>query len=401
MRSTFPRVAALSALIGMPATALAAGFGVSEQSASALGAAFAGTGARAENASSQWYNPATLRDEDARGVSLVAHQVMVDTSFDDNDPSTTGDFEDVNTTVPAFYLAEDLNEDVTFGLGVNAPFGTTLEYERNWGGDAYALESDLESINVNPSLAFDLTETVQLGIGLNYQKIDATLDNSQTRLEGDDKALGWNTGVRFVPADGHSIGLAYRSKMDYEVTGDITFKSAGQTYDARTDVTMPETWTLAYAGDMTERTRLLLSVKQTEWSRLEALTVTHQGPTPPFPNPVEEELNWDDSTRSSIGVSHELAGGTVVRAGYAHETSTQDSDDNRSALVPDNDRDWLTLGATFEPADNMSLDLAYAHVMVDDADIDRAADPAKGRGPLNGTYELAANIIGAQLNYKF
>lgn len=400
MRSTCSGVA-LSALLVLPSAAISAGFGVAEQSASALGSAFAGTGANSENASSQWYNPATLTGLESDQVSVVAHQVMVDTSFDDNDPTTTGEFEDVNTTVPAFYLARDLNEDVTFGLGVNAPFGTTLEYERNWGGDAYALKSDLKSLNVNPSLSFEATDRLHLGVGVNYQKIEAELDNSQTRLEGDDKTLGWNAGIRFLPAEGHSIGLAYRSKMDYEVNGDITFKTAGQTFNARTNVTMPETWTLAYAGDMAERTRLLLSVKQTEWSRLETLTVTHDGPSPPFPNPVEEQLNWEDFTRSSIGVSHELVGGTVLRAGYAHETSTQESADNRSALVPDNDRDWLTLGATFEPTEQMSVDVGYAHVMVDDADIDRAAEPSKGRGPLNGTYELAANIVGAQLNYKF
>ena len=392
----------------LPSSALAAGFGVAEQSTSALGSAFAGAGALSENPSNQWYNPATLSRLEGTQASLSASQVMIDTTFKSDVGNPSGDFEDVNSAVPSLYFSSALNDRTTFGLGVNAPFGTKLEYEDNWGGDNYATESDLQSLNVNPSFSFDVTSSVQFGIGLNYQKIEADLDNDVSRLEGKDKALGWNTGVLFEPADGQRFGLSYRSKIDYEVNGDITFKlpapAGDQKRPAETNITVPETWNLSYAGDVGEQSQVLFSAQHREWSRLDSLIVnwgpdnlpSPLAPSNPPNSPVTEDFDWDNSQRYSLGFRHTLNGGTVLRAGYAHETSTQESAENRSARVPDNDRDWFTLGGTFNPVERMSIDLGYAHVMVDDADIDHT-----DRGPLQGTYELTANIVSAQLNYKF
>lgn len=383
----------------LPGGALAAGFGIAEQSTSALGSAFAGAGALSENPSNQWYNPATLSRLEGSQVSLSASQVMIDTTFDDANTNRPGDFEDVNSTVPSLYFSSALNDRTTFGLGVNAPFGTKLEYENNWGGDNYATTSDLQSLNVNPSFAFEITSTVQFGIGVNYQKIEADLDNDLSRLEGQDKTLGWNTGVLFEPADGQRFGLSYRSKISYDINGDLTAKTApGQPkIPAETNVTVPETWNLSWAGDVGEQSQVLFSAQHREWSRLDKLRVQPaMGPTPP-----PEEFDWDDSQRYSLGFRHTLNNDTVLRAGYAHETTTQDDPEMRSARVPDNDRDWLTLGATFNPVERMSIDVGYAHVLVDDADIDREPEPSQGLPGLEGTYELTANVVSAQLNYKF
>ncbi len=41
---------------------MASGFGVSYQSVSAMGTAYAGSAVLSENASNQWYNPATLAE---------------------------------------------------------------------------------------------------------------------------------------------------------------------------------------------------------------------------------------------------------------------------------------------------------------------------------------------------
>ena len=46
----------------------------------------------------------------------------------------------------------------------------------------------------------------------------------------------------------------------------------------------------------------------------------------------------------------------------------------------------------------MTIDVGYAHIFVEDADINRAD---KGGVPLKGTYELDADVIGAQLSYRF
>ncbi len=410
-------------------TAAASGFGVSYQSVSAMGTAYAGSAVLSEDATNQWYNPATLAGLNTAEVSIAAHQVWIDTTFEANGASGPGDFEDVEPFVGSAFLAMPFNDRVTFGLGINAPYGTKIEYEDNWGnalsptgvpasGDFYAQTSDVQTININPAVGIQITDNLRLGAGVNYQQIDADIENAATRLEGDDDAFGWNVGLTYSPDESNHFGVAYRSEISYDIDGDITFKPgafpgvpgaivdqlAGQ-YSGETGLDLPAVLQLSYAGDLTDRTQLLLGVERTDWSSLDRLVIDHSGTqqvpvgggaTASLPNPAIEEFNWEDTTRYSAGVRHTLQNDTVLRFGLAKEESTQSSD-NRSAISPDSDRVWATIGAGFKPADNLSIDVAYAHIFVDDADIYKDSRGAV----LDGTYELDANVIGAQLNYQF
>ncbi len=411
-------------------TAAASGFGVSYQSVSAMGTAYAGSAVLSEDATNQWYNPATLAGLNTAEVSIAAHQVWIDTSFQANGASGPGDFEDVEPFVGSAFLALPFNDRVTFGLGINAPYGTKIEYEDNWGnalsptgvpasGDFYAQTSDVQTININPAVGIQITDNLRLGAGVNYQQIDADIENAATRLEGDDDAFGWNVGLTYSPDESNHFGVAYRSEISYDIDGDITFKPgafpgvpgaivdqlAGQ-YSGETGLDLPAVLQLSYAGDLTDRTQLLLGVERTDWSSLDRLVIDHSGTqqvpvgggaTVGLPNPAIEEFGWEDTTRYSAGVRHTLQNDTVLRFGLAKEESTQSSD-TRSAISPDSDRVWATIGAGFKPTENLSIDVAYAHIFVDDADIYK-----DGRAPavLDGTYELDADIIGAQLNYQF
>jgi long-chain fatty acid transport protein len=419
-------------------TAAASGFGVSYQSVSAMGTAYAGSAVLSEDATNQWYNPATLAGLNTAEVSIAAHQVWIDTSFKANGASGPGDFEDVEPFVGSAFLAMPFNDRVTFGLGINAPYGTKIEYEDNWGnvnggpsapffpttGDPYAQTSDVQTININPAVGIQITDNLRLGAGINYQQIDADIENSATRLEGDDDAFGWNAGLTFSPDESNHFGVAYRSEISYDIDGDITFKepavaataaAGGATgpvldaivndlagkYSGKTSLDLPAVLQLSYAGDLTDRTQLLLGVEHTYWSSLDRLVVEHDGTQPSLggaalPNPSVEEFDWEDTTRYSVGLRHTLPSDTVLRFGLAKEESTQSSD-NRSAISPDSDRVWATIGAGFKPADNLSIDVAYAHIFVDDADVYKDSRGAV----LDGTYELDANVIGAQLNYQF
>ena len=408
-----------SALSLVAGHAVASGFSVSYQSVSALGTAYAGAGVLSENASNQWYNPATLAGLKKAELSAAVHQVWVDTSFE-GDASTTpfgnapGDFDDVEPFIGSAFLAVPLTDMMTFGLGVNSPFGTKVEYDDNWGnqiapplfpvpagtGDFYSTESDLKTYNVNPSLGIQLTDNLNVGVGVSYQRLDADIRNAGTRLEGDDDGYGWNLGLTYSPDDNNHFGVAYRSKIEYDVEGDITFNPivAGPlagTYEGETSVDLPASLQLSYAGDLSDRTQILMGVEWMEWSSLDKLEIDHAGPAP-LPNPAVETFDWENTVRYSLGVRHAMNDTTVLRAGVAQEESTQGTD-NRSAISPDSDRVWVTLGAGFTPVENMTIDVGYAHIFVEDADINRMD---KGV-PLKGTYELDADVIGAQLSYRF
>ncbi|MBQ26157.1 OmpP1/FadL family transporter [Alcanivorax sp.] len=389
---------------------MASGFGVSYQSVSAMGTAYAGAAVLSENASNQWYNPATLAGLKKTELSLALHQVWVDTNFEADGAAGPGNLDDIEPFIGSGFLAVPIGETMTFGLAITSPFGTKVEYENNWGnalspvgpfsGDFYSTESDLQTININPSLGIQLTDNLNVGLGVSYQTLDADIENAGTRLEGDDDTYGWNLGLTYSPDDNNHFGVAYRSKMKFEVDGDITFKPAvagplAGTYSGSADVDLPASLQLSYAGDLSDRTQILLGVEWMEWSSLDELSIDHVAPAP-LPNPAVENFDWENTARYSLGLRHGVSESTVLRFGVAMEESTQGTD-NRSAISPDSEKVWATIGAGFEPMENMLIDVAYAHVFVDDADINRVD---KGV-PLLGTYELDADIIGAQLSYRF
>ncbi|MEQ3722540.1 OmpP1/FadL family transporter [Alcanivorax sp.] len=406
---------------------MASGFGVSYQSVSAMGTAYAGAAVLSENASNQWYNPATLAGLKKTELSVAVHQVWVDTTFESDSDGLfsgaipqngngLGDFDDVEPFVGSAFLAVPISESMTFGLSVVSPFGTKIEYESGWGnqyvgvpgvgtataGDFYATESDLKTYNINPSLGIQVTDSLSVGVGVSYQKLDADIQNALTRLEGDDDAYGWNVGMTYSPDDNNHFGAAYRSEMSYEVEGDISFSPLGAgltpapapgAYSGSADIDLPASLQLSYAGDLSDKTQVLLGVEWMEWSSLDALVIESDALDPYQPT---ETFDWENAVRYSLGVRHSLNENTVLRFGVAQEESTQGTD-NRSAISPDSDRVWATLGAGFTPMDNMTIDVGYAHVFVDDADINRDEKGAQ----LKGTYELDADVIGAQLSYRF
>ena len=324
---------------------MASGFGVSYQSVSAMGTAYAGAGVLSENASNQWYNPATLAGLKKTELSLALHQVWVDTHFEADGVSGPGDLDDIEPFVGSGFLAVPIGETMTFGLSIVSPFGTKIEYENNWGnatglpapnpattGDIYATESDLQTININPSLGIQVTDNLNVGVGVSYQTLDAKITNDATILDGDDDSYGWNVGLTYSPDDNNHFGAAYRSEVDFEVDGDITFTPLGSagtgglipagSYDGSADVTLPASLQLSYAGDLSDNTQILLGVEWMEWSSLDKLEVdTDQfGTLPP------ENFNWDNTTRYSLGMNHSLNAGTVLRIGVAMEESTQATD---------------------------------------------------------------------------
>jgi len=337
---------------------MASGFGVSYQSVSAMGTAYAGAAVLSENASNQWYNPATLAGLKKTELSLALHQVWVDTNFEADGAAGPGNLDDIEPFIGSGFLAVPIGETMTFGLAITSPFGTKVEYENNWGnalspvgpfsGDFYSTESDLQTININPSLGIQLTDNLNVGLGVSYQTLDADIENAGTRLEGDDDTYGWNLGLTYSPDDNNHFGVAYRSKMKFEVDGDITFKPAvagplAGTYSGSADVDLPASLQLSYAGDLSDRTQILLGVEWMEWSSLDELSIDHVAPAP-LPNPAVENFDWENTARYSLGLRHGVSESTVLRFGVAMEESTQGTD-NRSAISPDSEKVWATIGA--------------------------------------------------------
>src|SRR5437016_6815385 len=163
--------------------ALGAAFALQEQNASGLGHAYAGGAAAAEDVSTIFYNPAGLVRLQSMQVVVAGNLICPSTKFSDGGSQPafgqplggTGGDAGSCAGVPNLYFGVPFTDKWSFGVGVNVPFGLKTEYDSNWLGRFKAVESKVETYNVNPVLSWEPTPQWTVGAGVSFQRLNAEL----------------------------------------------------------------------------------------------------------------------------------------------------------------------------------------------------------------------------------
>ena len=396
----------------LTSTAIAGGFAIREQSTSGLGAAFAGNAAGYDLSTIYW-NPAGVAIA-GPGVTTESHAALIIpeseiTSFD----AFADGANDIGkiALVPGSYAAYRINDKLTLGYGFTAPFGLGSEADRkNWGGQSEFREAELVTYNFNPVLGYQVSPTLAVGLGLQVQYSDLRLDQAvaefdpmnpntpipSAKLKGDDWAFGFTAGLLWRPMEGTSIGIGYRSRLENTFEGEFT--APGPTVvPIEADLDMPEIVTISLRQALNERTRFLATFEWTNWSVLGTVPVINKvngsvlmGPG----GPVQIEANWDDGYFLSAGLEYDYSDKLTVRAGAAYEWSPIQHAEQRLVYVPDADRIWLSMGATYKYSETTSFDFAYTHIFVEDGDIVRPSG-------YTGEADSHVDIIGVSVKTKW
>ena len=103
--------------------------------------------------------------------------------------------------VPNLYFTMDLTEKLKYGFAITAPFGLATDYDRDWVGRYQAKESELVTVNINPSLAYKVNDSFSVGVGVSAEYAEATL--SQAVIAG----IGVPDG--FVEVKGDDWGYGF------------------------------------------------------------------------------------------------------------------------------------------------------------------------------------------------
>lgn len=427
-------VAGLS-LIAWTDKAAASGFALTEQGAINIGTAASGGAAGLDDLSTIYFNPAGLmRLPGNGGVSGAAYVVFPSIQFTNQAsaiapglPLSGGDGGDAGSTtvIPNLYGAFSVSDQVRLGIGITTPFGLVTEYDSDWVGRYQAIKSELITINVNPTIAYRISDEVSIGAGLNVQYADAELSNAidfggilasqgapilpqqadgLATVSGDDWSLGYNLGVLYEPSATTRVGLAYRSAVNHRLQGraDFTVPTAATPLtatglftdtDASAEVNLPDTLSLGVYQQLSPQLALTGDLTWTNWSDFQELRISYDSPQPDTVVPE----NWNDTLRVALGLTYDINDIWTVRGGMAYDP-TPVPDEFLTARIPDSDRTWLSLGLSYAPTDNLSFDVAYTHVFVDDRSINRTE---LGGGTLVGEYNNSIDIVGAQLNWRF
>lgn len=452
-------------LLFISSSANSAGFAIIENSASGMGKAFAGASAVAEDASTVWFNPAGMSylDKTLNGKSQLiqaAHIISSKTKFTDKgsqapaalNTTLTGENAKGRVTgfVPNLYYVRPINENFIFGIGINAPFGSKTLYDKDWIGRYQATDTDLKSININPSISWKANNKLSLGAGISGQYIDTTLESAvdsvaacrrvaftvaaqtsstalvdycnatypnaaqvatdtQTSVEGDDFSFGFNLGLLYEPTQKTRIGLSYRSRIKHNLEGKIKFDldsgllpviaQTGITNfnerDIKASVELPESVSFSVAHKVNNKLELLGDVTWTGWQSFDELKITEaDGVTDVTVVPEE----WEDVFRVSVGANYKYNNKLTLRTGVAFDEEPIPSATFRTPRIPGNDRTWVSVGAGYKVNKKLNLDFGYSHLFLDESPID---NPGERGFSVRGLYKSNVDILSAQLNYTF
>ncbi|HEU0200452.1 MAG TPA: outer membrane protein transport protein [Burkholderiaceae bacterium] len=466
MRSatTTPLLAFGIALVAAQGGANAAGFQLFEQNASGLGNAYAGQAAGAEDASTIYFNPAGLTR--LNGIQAVGalHFIKPETKFENTASCAPyvgvgagtsacpfgpngnlghtpggngGDAGDLAAVPNAYFSWELLPRQLWLGLGISVPFGLTTEWDADWIGRFHAIKSEVQTINLNPTVAWKLSDMVSLGFGLNAQSLSAELSNAVSyravalasgipaliaavpagsegvaTVEGDDWGWGWNAGVIFNFSPATRLGLSYRSGIEYSLDGDVTFANRPAALGAvpqladgsvTADIELPATFSIAFSHEFTPAVQLLADWTWTGWDSIQDLTIVRSSGPLAGQTLTSTPLRFKNSWRAAVGANFQLNPAWKLRAGVAYDTSPV-QDEFRTPRLPDADRTWLAVGGQWRFAPNAALDFGYAYIIIDDVTSNLAnqeSATSAPRGSLVGNYTANAHVLSAQIRWSF
>ncbi len=368
----------------------------------------------ADNPAAMACNPAGLIK--SKGTNIYFGTTAIFPSMTYKSPSgVSEDTEDQVFFPPHLYLSSDFGkEDLVFGVGILSPFGLGTKWDRRSLVRYQATESELQTILINPTVAWQLLPTLSVGAGIDYMASRALLENmvdqsllgasdGESRLKGSGDGWGYNVGILFTPNEKISLGLAYRSGIKVDYDGYASFVNiapplqpvfGGSSYrtDADTSVDFPDVLSIGVAYRPTKKIVLALDLERTGWSSYDSLDVDLEGEVPlaGFVDSSETK-DWKDVWAIKVGIEYAATEKISLRGGYVYD-NTPAPEHTLDPRLPDSDQQNISFGVGYK-GENFDIDAVVIAVLYEDREVTNTI--------LSGEYETSSYLLGWSVGYKF
>lgn len=443
-----------SLLMASAGTASAAAFQLAEVSTTGLGRAYAGEAAIADNASVVATNPALMAKFKQAEVSVGS--IYVDPSIDVSGKVSSFDASHKNIApnalVPNIYAVYPINDKFAIGGGINVNYGLATKFDKNYDAGFLGGKTDLKTVNLNLSGSYRVSDSFSVGLGLNavYAKAELeryagklpalikaqatarqngasstsaggstaspsgsanplrALDNIPanaviSRLTGNKLGFGWNIGLVYEFNENNRIGLAYHSQVKLNFKGKYSNQLPNTATTVLASAKIIPTDSKEIAGSlslplpayleisgyhkMTDRFAMHYSYKYTQWSKFKELRATSQDGKTLF----SKQEQFRDSSRIALGATYDVNDKLTLRTGIAYDETA--ASDHHSISIPDTDRVWYSVGATYRFTPNLSVDAGFSHL--------QGKKNTFVEDGVKFTVKAKANLYGLNLNYRF
>lgn len=418
------------AVLATAFSASAGGYQLNDYSVTGLGRAYAGQGIMGDDYSAIAFNPAGMTLMKKSGIQTGATFVNLKSDVDG-----LGSYEgqhkkmDLWVPIPQFFGQYNVNDKLSLGLGVYAPFGLKTQYDADWFGSSTAILSKLDIIDINASIAYKVTDKWSVGASAIARYIYGHMTNTlSVGGESDFELDGWTKtaqfGIMYEPSENTRFGLAYRLRSTQQVKGDHKIEGNNaqalnpslpvdffnQTATGWASPALPETVTLS-AYHRYKKVGFSGTARWTHWSQsfpeftmrsnsnlFGVLTATGLGVNSGVTNNQKvSKYNYDNTWTLTAGLDWYYNQNWTFRFGTGWDESPTHNDTTRTIRIPDNDRFWLSAGASYIQ-DNWQVDVGYAHMFGRTGKALEESDPSS----VPVKYKnLQSNILGLQVQYKF
>ena len=403
----------------------AGGFQLMEQSVTSLGRAHAGAGVVGDDVSAVWYNPAGMTLLPGTQFQFGGVFAALDIPAEDYRTGQTDNGRKHPVPIPNMFLSHQINDSAWFGIGLTVPYGMATEYGREFSMGDQGMNSEIKVFDLNPSFAYKVSDKLSVGIGASIEYAQAFVESGMMyhplyktpAAYGRYKATSWsggfNAGVMWTPVETVRLGLSYRSAVKHSAKGQLkigpddgdhvgyvsalasTSKGAKATIKAPHQINLSATW------EVTPSWRLSGLIHWSDWSSFKSLDISSDNALLPYKlgtSKISIANNWKDSWLFSVGTDYRFNDSVTVRGGIAYEKSPV-RDNYRLAIIPDLDRMWFTIGATWHVTKQLQGDFGFAWIHgVGNKSLYSNDNPSKEIGKFR---KCESYLFGAQMVYKF
>jgi long-chain fatty acid transport protein len=331
----------------------------------------------------------------------------------------------IDSLVPAGYTSYQLNSNLWIGLATNSPFGLSEHFPSNFAGRAYGADASLKTYNASPSIAWRVNDWLSLGAGaqIQYMHVNVVqgigpvpavgLGPVIGTLKGDGWGYGFTVGATLKPTATTTIGVGYRSAINQKINGTEELPAAvvglggfgfpSTPGSVNTTIDLPATLSVGVRQQVGPQWTLLGTFEWSDWSRIGTSNILQPSGASALVlgRPVGVHFEYRDGWFASVGAEYKWSEALTLRGGVGFERSPI-SDDVRIPLVPDNDRTWAAIGATWNVTPQIALDFAYSHIFVKDTSIAVDANNPSFTGTIyNGTVDAHVDIISLGFKYRW
>ncbi len=429
-------------LLAFAGSALASGFGVFTQGASALGQANAVT-AQPNGPSSVYFNPALLNDVPGVQVEVGTTGVYADRKISlDSGGSVKGDN---SWNFPStFYYSHQINDQLSAGFAAFFPFGLSNTWDEDYEGRYLGTSGDIFTLNLNPVISWKATSHISVAAGISALYMDADLRKkiNQTaayvitdlqlsngvggvlpqlsgplpdinqKFTGDGWGYGFNLGLYLKAHDRIHIGMAYRSHIDIDVQGKAVFSQvdpilapAFADTSGEASIRLPAQATAGFAFSVTDKLTTEVGVRWEDWSSTSNLTIKLDQPV--FGQSAEIiPRDWRATWSYNIGSSFQVSPSVSLKGGYLYGQKAVPSS-TFEPLIPDTDAHLFTLGAQWG-YNRWTLAGAFGYEYHQTGNKrndlrDELGSFVEGTsvGTANGKYDTNIYLLGASVGYRF